>query len=112
MFIVSWHRETMVNTDQVVFIEVDSARIVARTTGGETLHIGRYSTPDRAREVFSEMLSRAFIPNIVLVNGHIDADKLAENFKDDTNKPWAVVATGDTANITPVAREVYYMPEE
>lgn len=111
MFIVSWDRKRIVNANKVYHISLEKNRIIAETQSLE-FALGIYSTAERAEEVFSETLSRMFIPNMILVNGRVDGDKLSEKFKEDTNKPWAVAITGENTSIIPVTREIYYMPEE
>lgn len=111
MYIVAWNRERVVNISNAASISLERNRIRVATQPEDIL-IGMYSSDERAKEVFTEMLGSMFIPNMILVNGCVDGDELAKKFRDDTNKPWGVSITGVDASITPVTREIYYMPEE
>lgn len=113
MFIVNQDRNEIINADNVVRIFVENeVRIVAETSGGDSIILGMYVKREKkAQEVFEEILKTMFIPNVVAINTVV-TDDYAERFRGMIgNKPWGI-AIGPGEDIRPYARDVYYMPEE
>lgn len=62
MYIVDYVRGEVVNIDNSISIYVDEDKVYAVTTIRDIV-LGEYETPDRAKEVFKEMLEECFNPN-------------------------------------------------
>jgi len=109
MFIVDYERGEVANIDNVTSIYVDEKRIYAVTTVRDIL-LGEYDTPDRAKEVFAEMLKKVFPPNLMVAhNCTLDKMKI-EEMRSEHNMPLVVNTVGD-ARIERFDCGVYYMPE-
>lgn len=109
MFIVDYERGEVANIDNATSIYVDEKRIYAVTTVRDIL-LGEYDTPDRAKEVFEEMLKYVFPPNLMVAhNCTLDKMKI-EEMRSKHNMPLVVNTVGD-ARIERFDCGVYYMPE-
>lgn len=108
MFIVDYERGEVANIDNATSIYVDEKRIYAVTTVRDIL-LGEYDTPDRAKEVFAEMLEKVFPPN-TFVCQNCEMSDLAEIEKQARKTPLFVQCQGD-ATIQRFDIGVYYMPE-
>lgn len=113
MFIVNQDRDEIVNTDNIVRIFVENdVRVIAETSNGTEVLFGMYlKRENKADEVFKDMLSYMFIPNLIAINTNV-SDDFAENFKKFSTLPWGVALKGENVDIKTVERAVYYMPEE
>lgn len=113
MFIVNQDRNVMVNTDHIIRIYIaNNTRITAETSGRDDVVLGNYKCHDgRADEVFKDMISNMFIPNLIAINANVE-DDFAENFKKFSTLPWGVALKGENVDIKTVERAAYYMPEE
>ena len=115
MFIINQDRNVMVNADHITHVYIENnTRIVAETSRGEEIVLGNYKNCNcecRADEVFKDMLSNMFIPNLIAINTNV-SDDFAENFKKFSTLPWGVALKGENVDIKTVERAAYYMPEE
>lgn len=108
MFIVDYECGEIANIDNAMSIYVDKKRIYAVTTVRDIL-LGEYDTPDRAKEVFAEMLEKVFPPN-TFVCQNCEMSDLAEIEKQARKNLLFVQCQGD-ATIERFDCGVYYMPE-
>lgn len=105
MFIVDQERKQIINIDNVLNIGIDDDTIFVYTHV-KCMILGIYP-PNRAQEVFNEMLKVAFPPNTyILENVNMNDTKLCFD-----NLPLNIVTQGD-AKITRYDIGVYYMPEK
>lgn len=113
MFIINQDRNVMVNTDHIIRVYIaNDTRVTAETSCGDDVVLGNYRDRDgRADEVFKDMLSNMFIPNLIAINTNA-LDNFAENFKKFPTLPWGVALQGENVDIKTVERAAYYMPEE
>lgn len=109
MYIVDYERGEVANIDNATSIYVDEKRIYAVTTVRDIL-LGEYDTPDRAKEVFKEMLEMVFPPN-TFVCQNCEMSDLAEIEKQAMKTPLFIQCQGD-ATIQRFDIGVYYMPEQ
>ena len=108
MYIVDYERGEVANIDNATSIYVDEKRIYAVTTVRDIL-LGEYDTPDRAKEVFVEMLEKVFPPN-TFVCQNCEMDELTKIEEQARKTPLFVQTQGD-AKIERFDIGVYYMPE-
>ena len=59
MFIVNQIRQSVVNVDHIVSVELNGKKIIAVTTTG-TCFLGDYDNADRACEIYAEMLTKVW----------------------------------------------------
>lgn len=109
MFIVDYERGEVVNIDNSTSIYVDESRIYAVTTVRDIV-LGEYKTPDRAKEVFAEMLTDCFPSNLFLMrNCEINQDDVNKAY--ENGKPMFIKTVGENARIDQFDVRAYYMPE-
>lgn len=108
MFIVDFERGEVVNIDNSTSIYLDEKKIYAVTTVRDIV-LGEYETPDRAKEVFKEMLDKVF-PQNTFVCQNCEMDELAKIEEQARKTPLFVQTQGD-AKIERFDIGVYYMPE-
>lgn len=115
MFIVNQNRNMMVNADHITHVYIENnTRIVAGTSRGGDIVLGNYKNCNcecRADEVFKEMLSNMFVPNLIAINTEVSAN-FSKGFKEWSTMPWGVSLEGENVDIKTVERAAYYMPEE
>lgn len=108
MFIVDQERKNIINIDNVLNIGIDDDAICVYTHV-KCIILGIHP-PNRAQEVFKELLNVAFPPN-TFVCQNCEMSDLAEIEKQARKTPLFVQCQGD-ATIQRFDIGVYYMPEK
>ena len=109
MYIVDYERGEVVNIDNSISIYADEKKIYAVTTVRDIV-LGEYETPDRAKEVFAEMLEKVFPPDIFICQNCEMADLSRIEEEARKTAPF-FIQTKDGAKIERFNISVYYMPE-
>lgn len=110
MFIVDQKRKNVVNLDGAVKVYIEGRVIVVRFVSYGDLILAAYDTPERAAEVFRQMLDECFAPPMIIFQNMEfmeEAKKAVEGVRNlmvctDDNKP----------RIEKIERSCWYMPEK
>ncbi len=111
MFIVDQKRKNVVNLDGAVKVYIEGRVIAVRFVSYGDLILAAYDTPERAAEVFKQMLEECFPPLMMaFLNGEEVKETIEKGFKPDSNL--MIVAQDSVPRVEKIERSCWYMPEE
>lgn len=109
-YIVSQKRDYILNIDSIIGLTILDNEIAAEVEYGKYKYLARYNSPDRARDVFSEMMSAIFPETLVLKDMEISED-IEERLRKMPLSTVCVKTPHNDPDAFKVKNGAYYMPE-